>query len=106
MPDSLTPGAQYEFIFDCEEKVRSACVGESAYQELKGKTYCVLHFPGKKNQDMFEDAIRRKIKERDFDFSGVWFEDRADFREVAFSADAEFYFAKFRAPADFSFANF
>ncbi len=53
------------FICDCEERMRSACVGESFYKEHEGKQYCVLHFPGDEKSAAFAEALRRKLDTKD-----------------------------------------
>jgi hypothetical protein len=86
--------------------MRSACAGETFYKEREGNRYCVLHFPAKEKSVDFEKALRRKLDQKDFDFSGVWFPDELSFEGFEFKGTANFPFAIFSAHTDFSFATF
>jgi hypothetical protein len=108
--------------------MRSACTGEPFYTHHEGKRYCVLHFPNRKSSAAFEQAVQKKLENKDFNFCGVWFPNApffsefdfgaaadfryatfnaaADFRSAIFSAAADFRYATFSAEADFSFATF
>lgn len=102
-PEGFT-GSQ--FVCDCKEQYRSACVKEEFYRECKGKSYCVLHFPGLQKSSAFAEALQRKTdKGGDFDFQGVWFPDEVDFTRRTF-AESDFTGATFAAKAVFSRATF
>ena len=93
------------------------CTGEAFYSESEGKKYCVLHFPGEKDDEQFEAALRRKIDAKDFDFGGVWFHycgleffySVAFTEAVSFNARLEehsnFVLAQFLEDVDFSGAT-
>jgi hypothetical protein len=106
MPDSPTSEPESAFVCDCHEWMRKACVGEPFYRELKGKRYCLLHFPGKEKSADFEQALQRKLENEDFDFRGVWFPDKLPFEHFEFRTKANFVSATFSAKADFSSATF
>jgi len=97
--------------------MRGACAGEPFYKEHEGIRYCVLHFPGKEKSEGFQQALQRKLENKDFNFRRVWFPDevsfssfefgtKADFSNATFSAAAVFSSAYFNAKADFSNATF
>lgn len=104
MPDSRT--SESEFVCECGEWMREACAGEPFYRELEDKRYCVLHFPSKEKSADFKEALERKTKSRDFNFSGVWFPDEVSFFGFDFSSAADFRSATFSEAADFSGATF
>jgi hypothetical protein len=106
MPDSLTSEPESAFICDCDEWMRPACAGEFFYGEHEGKRYCVLHFPSEKKSADFDKALQRKLQNKDFSFSGVWFPDEVRFSGFVFSAKADFTGATFNADADFNSATF
>ena len=85
----------------CDSWAASACSGEEFYREHEGKRYCVLHFPGEAKQKDFEEALRRKLNNNDFDFRGVWFPGPANFAYVEFTVAADFVLATFSALANF-----
>src|SRR5215211_6376824 len=61
-------------VCDCEERFRSVCKGLPSDNEHDSKHYCVLHLPDKdKNLDKFGEAVAKKVKDKDFDFRGVYF---------------------------------
>jgi hypothetical protein len=86
--------------------MRSACTGLPFYRELKGRRYCVLHYPGKEKRADFKAALDSKLNRKDFDFRGVWFPDEVDFNGFEFSSVANFRYATFRSAANFSYAQF
>ncbi len=86
--------------------MRSACEGEPFYKEHEGKQYCVLHSPEKEKSEAFNEALNRKLENKDFDFRGVWFPDDVDFNGFEFSASADFFSARFSEKADFQSAKF
>jgi hypothetical protein len=106
MPDSPTSGPESDFVCDCEEWFRAACVGLPFYKEHEGKRYCVLHFPSKEKSVDFKKALLRKLESKDFDFRGLWFPDNVSFSEFDFSTAATFESATFSATADFIKARF
>lgn len=106
MPDSPTSEPESDFVCDCAVWMRSACTGEPFYKEHEGKTYCVLHFPGEEKGAGFEATLQRKLKNKDFDFGGIWFPDQVSFKGFDFDAPVDFSFATFSGAADFSSAVF
>src|SRR5215208_5062752 len=57
----------------CKEEFGSTCKGLPADNEYEGKQYCVLHFPSvDKDLAAFEEAIEEKLKNKDFDFRGIY----------------------------------
>jgi hypothetical protein len=96
--------------------------------EMKGKRYCVLHYPSKDKIEDFNKALQRKLDARHFDFKGIFFPDGislgqfeftepADFRSAIFveraifdsnqfSRDANFNSTRFLKHASFSLSQF
>ena len=116
MSDSPISEFESGFVCDGATSMHSVCGGEASYKH-EGKQYCVLHLPSKDKSADFEKALQKKLNNRDFDFSGVWFpnevsfvkfdfRERANFSNATFSADVSFNSAKFSAKADFSHAKF
>src|SRR5215217_3763179 len=109
----------------CKEDFGFVCKGLPADNEHEGKEYCVLHCPSvDKDQAEFEEAVEKKVKDKDFDFRGVYFpgwqslapfristlpngtfEELADFSDATFE-EVNFYRATFKGEADFSGATF
>lgn len=108
MPSLITSETpvKSDFICDCEESLRSACVGEIFYREYEGKQYCVLHFPSKEKSIDFQKALKKKIEDKDFNFRGVWFPDGVSFRDFTFDVEVDFRLATFNEYADFQSAIF
>jgi hypothetical protein len=104
-------------VWSCKKEFGSACKGLPADNEHEGKEYCVLHFPSvDKNLAGFKEAIEKKLKDKDFDFRGVYFpgvkaflatfEEQAGFSEATFEGEAHFTSAIFKGEADFALATF
>jgi uncharacterized protein YjbI with pentapeptide repeats len=109
-------------VRSCKRAVGSACQGLPLDYEHEGEQYCVLHFPsGDKDLAAFEGAIEKKLKDKDFDFRGVYFpgeqslasflpnatiEGTIDFTEATFEGEARFSDATFKGKADFSETTF
>lgn len=100
-------------VWSCKKEFGSACKGLPADNEHEGKEYCVLHFPSvDKNLAGFKEAIEKKLKDKDFDFRGVYFpgvkaflatfEEEADFSEATFEGEANFFGATFKQRAHFN----
>jgi uncharacterized protein YjbI with pentapeptide repeats len=100
------PTSNAPFVCECEKDVRSACAGETFYDEHNNKRYCVLHFPGNEKGTAFVEAIERKLQAKDFNFRGVWFPDEAKFSSKNFQSTVDFSKATFNARANFSSTNF
>lgn len=115
------------FTCECEERMRSSCVGEDFYEESDGKRYCVLHHPSQEKKEQFEKALERKLNNQDLDFQGVWFPDQVAFSgvfngkvdftgarfsnyttffDVDFNGDVYFRLAQFGMAANFAHAKF
>jgi len=95
--------------FTCavDEDYHSACEGLDFYGEHESKRYCVLHFPGEEKKDEFKKVLERKLKKKDYNFSGTVFpEGTSDFEGFDFDADANFNGAIFRGVASFREAQF
>jgi uncharacterized protein YjbI with pentapeptide repeats len=100
--------------FTCEvyedyryEDYLSACEGLDFYAEHEGKRYCVLHCPGEKNKEDFEEVKKSKLARQDYDFGGTVFpEGTSDFRGVEFDTDTYFPDATFIGGAQFRDATF
>jgi hypothetical protein len=74
---------------------RSACQGQTRYDEYEGKRYCVLHYPRKEKATHpdrpFQHAVSRKLKYKDFNFAGVYFPGYLeDFASLEFDKEANF----------------
>lgn len=106
MTDSSNAKTDTSFTCECEEWARSACVGEPFYAKYQRRQYCVLHFPREEKLTNFKEALTRKQTKGDFDFSGVWFPEKAPFRDAHFINDVSFYGATFNGIADFGGAVF
>ncbi|HZY57384.1 MAG TPA: acyltransferase family protein, partial [Rubrobacteraceae bacterium] len=87
------------------------------YKQHEGKQYCVLHFPGKEKEADFQEALGKKLEDRDFDFAGVYFpgelnfnflqfDSGTDFSEATFEEGAGFFKSTFKEGANFSRATF
>ena len=94
------------FICACEDFMRSACAGEGFYQAHEGKPYCVLHYPGNDKGALFDKALDRKLKAKDFNFSGVWFHAATNFSGIEFSTRTNFSSATFNRPVSFVESKF
>src|SRR5215203_5315820 len=110
----------------CKEDFGFVCKGLPADNEHEGKEYCVLHCPSvDKDQAEFEEAVEKKVKDKDFDFRGVYFpgwqslapfristlpngtfEELADFSDATFKERAVFSRATFEGLATFHDAIF
>jgi hypothetical protein len=110
----------------CKEDFGFVCKGLPADNEHEGKEYCVLHCPSvDKDQAEFEEAVEKKVKDKDFDFRGVYFpgwqslapfristlpngtfEDLADFSDATFKERAVFSRATFKKMAHFDRSTF
>lgn len=86
--------------------MRTACAGNSVYERVKGKAYCVLHFPQKKSQADFENAVQKKLDSKDYDFSGVYFPDSANFGGYRFEKKAIFVNCVFESDVSFDESTF
>jgi uncharacterized protein YjbI with pentapeptide repeats len=106
MFDSLTTTSESDFVCDCEELMRSACLAEPFYKEHEGKRYCVLHFPGKEKSAEFVKAMERKLEANDFSFNGVWFPSKITFTNYRISNHANFDGATFTGDAYFVETHF
>lgn len=104
MPDSSAP--EPTFVCDSEIWMRDACDGDPSYQTTEGKRYCVLHFPSKEKSRDFERALNKKLDDKDFNFSGVWFPDPLSFFKFDFDGNVIFNSATFNGAADFRYATF
>ena len=113
------PMAIARFVCACPPESRDACAGEPRYGEIKGQSYCVLHYPDDKDkQEQFQRAIKRKLANGDFDFRGVWFPTeqsfsrfefrgrKVDFVDAVFNGPVRFRKAKFAKAAYFNRARF
>src|SRR6516162_6983518 len=109
---SLASSSVSKSDFSCEYEytrnynVRSSCVGESFYKEHKGKRLCVLHHPDKEKSTTFDEALKRKLNAKDFNFRGVWFPDQSSFGDFVFNEDVDFSEATFDGDMSFSGATF
>lgn len=112
---STSTDDNYVFVCDCAEGMRSACLREVFFKASGEKQYCVLHYPGPEKAAQFREALDRKLKVSDFDFSGVWFPEvsfsgqtlnKASFREAKFNSLVRFSQTKFGESVDFSQAQF
>jgi uncharacterized protein YjbI with pentapeptide repeats len=82
----------------------SACKDLPKYP---GTQYCVLHFPGEKKKEDFEQVKKDKLEREHYDFSGTVFpEGTSDFSRCVFDGNADFTGATFIGEADFSSAQF
>lgn len=86
--------------------MRSSCEGERFFREDKGKTYCVLHYPGKEKIAEFESTLRRKLGRNDFNFRGAWFPADVSFDRLEINAKADFRNAIFNGAASFRLTSF
>jgi uncharacterized protein YjbI with pentapeptide repeats len=94
-------------IWLCRKEFGSACKGLPADNELDGKHYCVLHFPrGDKDLAAFDEAIKEKRQNKNFDFGGVYFPEDVSFSGATFKEGANFSDATFEGKAIFSDATF
>jgi uncharacterized protein YjbI with pentapeptide repeats len=113
-----------DYVWSCKKRFGGlACKGLPLdYENEREQQYCVLHFPSAdKDLAAFGDAIEEKLKNKDFNFAGVYFpgkqslasslpnttfERAVDFSEATFEEGADFSRATFKERADFSEATF
>jgi uncharacterized protein YjbI with pentapeptide repeats len=85
-----------EFVCGVREKDPNylfACKNLRQYQDTG---YCVLHFPGEKKKEDFEQVKKDKLEQEDYDFSGTFFpEGTSDFNRFVFEARVSFEGAQF-----------
>jgi hypothetical protein len=98
--------AAADFVCDTPEHTRSACKGLPFFGKKDGKSYCVLHYPGKEKGEEFAEAVNGKLAAGDFNFGGVWFPDDVDFSKLTFDETVDFEYAAFKGLADFSSSTF
>lgn len=103
---SASPERESTFVCDCRPLSRLACYQESFYAEHQGKRFCVLHFPGRKDNAEFNKSVQRKLSDWNLDFSEVWFPERLNFKVFRFAKEAQFSYATFAKEVDFSFSSF
>ncbi len=66
------------------------------------RRFCILHFPGKKSSEVFQKAIDTKLKEKDFNFRGIWFPDDVSvFDKFSFDREADFSHSTFNGKVSF-----
>jgi hypothetical protein len=87
-------------VWSCKKEFGSACKGLPADKKHEGKQYCVLHFPSvDKDLAVFEGAIEKKLKDKDFDFRGVYFPGKQSLASflpnATFEGTVDFYEATF-----------
>jgi hypothetical protein len=113
------PTGNARFVCACPPESRDACAGEPPYGEIKGESYCVLHYPDDNDKkEQFQRAIKRKLANGDFDFRSVWFPTeqsfsrfefrgrKVDFVDAVFNGPVRFRKAKFAKAAYFNRARF
>jgi len=105
MIDPPTSQTESALACDCEDSMRSACVGRSS-EYASGKRFCVLHLPNVNKREAFQKAFQSKIENKDFNFQGAWFPDALSFSDSEFEWFMDFSSATFESEVDFSFASF
>src|SRR5215213_701837 len=75
------------------------------YADSNGKSYCVLHFPGKEKAKDFGMEFARKEAEGN-DFRGIWFPGMLNFSHRDFTGEVDFQYATFHGLANFDSAMF
>jgi uncharacterized protein YjbI with pentapeptide repeats len=95
-------------ICECHENSRSACGGQQITTSERGETkhYCILHFPSANKAEAFEQAIRDKLEQGDFNFNGVWFPRELNFSGGLFDGEADFRNAIFHGKVNCHRATF
>src|SRR5947209_10092050 len=94
------------FVCECLWHMHSACKGLPFYKKHEGKRYCVLHYPGKDKGSAFDEVLKRKLEDKDFDFRGVWFPHAINFENITFTAPTFFNLAVFSAEVSFKSSTF
>jgi uncharacterized protein YjbI with pentapeptide repeats len=95
------PPDSADFECDCNYFARAACKSEPFYKEYLGKKYCVLHYPDTDKSAEFMEALKRKKKAEDFNFSHVHFPGYVSFTNCHINGSAEFSDAVFHGEAHF-----
>jgi uncharacterized protein YjbI with pentapeptide repeats len=98
-----------DLLEEIREDLREVCKNLGFYGEHEGEEYCVLHYPDKEKEAdaRFREALERKRKERDFDFSGVYFSDNFGiFTSFVFEEPANFSLVTFAEGANFAESTF
>jgi hypothetical protein len=101
---SVSEGGEV-YDFECA----SGFAGDVCYKESppllyeNGRQYCVLHSPDSHKEIAFEEAFKKRLREENFNFYGVYFPSRVDFTMDYFMGDS---WDKFGAPVNFAYATF
>jgi uncharacterized protein YjbI with pentapeptide repeats len=82
-----------------------SCAGELLY-EHEDEQYCVLHLPKQGKGAAFDQELRRKLENKDFNFLRVWFPEAVSFSGIDFGEEANFFEATFSGAADFTNGKF
>jgi uncharacterized protein YjbI with pentapeptide repeats len=94
-------------ICGCKPEYHSACYGAARYIHQDKKQYCILHLPTGNKGDDFKDAIKSKLRQRDFNFRGTVFpDDTSEFKGFTFDDNVSFTGATFWGNADFTSTQF
>lgn len=91
---------------ECCEQVTRACSGQPFFRERDGRRYCVLHFPGIDKVEAFEEALKKKVESKDFNFQAIWFPNGVRFSDFEFPTDVDFSYSVFNGRASFHQAVF
>jgi len=95
------------FLEDDQKDVRQkVCLGLTHFGDCEGKSYCVLHFPGKDKSNEFEAAFTNKLEIQDYNFQGVWFPTKVQFPAIEYKAKVDLKYAVFAAKAKFKKITF
>ena len=65
--------------------MRGACRLLPFFREFEGKRYCVLHIPSAEKAIAFKEALDKKLRNKDFDFRGVWFPEAPPLNRINFT---------------------
>jgi len=93
--------APNNFLCACPDHLRVACKDEGFYKEFEGEPYCVLHYPGEKDGNLFLAAVKRKLGAIDYQFQGVVFPAETTFAGETFKQQAFFNEAHFDGKISF-----
>jgi uncharacterized protein YjbI with pentapeptide repeats len=71
------------------------------YHEFEGKSFCVLHLPSNTKVNEFKKLFEDKLKEKKYNFKGVWFPAKLKFPKEIYEIPVNFSYATFAAKAKF-----
>lgn len=85
---------------------QSVCQNLPITHEHDGKFYCILHFPSPVKTELFTKELEKRIDNKQYDFSAVYFPDIVNFANQVFEKTVNFSNATFHKKVDFGDVKF